>query len=85
VDPSSALTSPDSMGDAGSSHWDCRAGEKDAEFGAPPLTGMDAVWPAAVEAGATCFSKLQREIRGGRSKLKNKCRDEPKSLLFFSA
>ena len=39
MDPSSALTSPDSVGGASPSHRDCRAGEKDTEFGVLSVTG----------------------------------------------
>jgi hypothetical protein len=39
VDPSSAVTSPDSVGGAGPSHRDRLAGEKDAEFGVLSVTG----------------------------------------------
>jgi|SRR5215469_9288735 len=58
VDPSNALTSPDSVGDAGSSHRDCRAGEKDAQFGVLSLRD------------GRCMGLIQQTTAGnsGRSK-----------------
>jgi hypothetical protein len=85
VDPSSALTSPDSVGDAGSSHRDCRAGEKDAEFGVLSLTGWTQYGPLRLKQArpdSANYSEKFGEVEASRRTMAGMNASPP---LFFSA